>query len=33
MDQETICYQQKWDRETVLENDKARLAWNLEFRL
>ena len=33
MDQETICYQQKWDRGTVLENDKANLVCDLEFRL
>ena len=33
MDQEAICYQQKWDKGTVLENDKAKLVWDFEFHL
>ena len=33
MDQETIWYQQKWDRGTVLEKNKAKLVWDFEFHL
>ena len=33
MDQEAIWYQQKWDREMVLENNKAELVWDVEFHL
>ena len=33
MDHEAIWYQQKWDREMVLESDKAKLVWDLEFHL
>ena len=33
MDQEAIWYQQKWNRGTVLENDKAKLVWDFEFQL
>ena len=31
--QETIWYEQRWDRGTVLENDKAKLVWDFEFHL
>ena len=33
MDQESIWRQQKWDRGTVLENNKAKLVWDFEFHL
>ena len=28
---EAICYEQRWDRGTVLENNKAKLVWDFEF--
>ena len=31
--QEVIWYEQRWDRGTVLENDKAKLVWDFEFHL
>ena len=31
--QEAISYKQRWDRGTVLENNKAKLGWDFEFRL
>ena len=30
---EAIWYKQRWDRGTVLENDKAKLVWDFEFHL
>ena len=33
MDQEAIWYQQKWDRGTIWENNKAKLVWDFEFHL
>ena len=33
IDQEAIWYQQKRDRGTVLENDKAKLVWDFDFSL
>ena len=33
MDQEAIWYQQKWDRGTLLENEKAKLVQDFEFHL
>ena len=30
---EAIWYKQRWDRGTVLENDKAKLVWDVEFHL
>ena len=33
MDQESIWRQQKWDRGTVLENNKVKLVWDFEFHL
>ena len=33
MDREAICYQQKWDTGTVLENDKTKLVWDFDFHL
>ena len=33
MDQEAIWYQQKWDRGTVLEKNKAKMVWDFEFHL
>ena len=31
--QETIWYEQQWDRGTVLENNKAKLVWDFGFHL
>ena len=31
--QEAIWYKQRWDRGTVLENDKVKLLWDFEFHL
>ena len=31
--QEAIWFEQRWDKETVLENDKAKLVWDFEFHL
>ena len=33
MGQEAIWYEQRWDRGTVLENDKAKLVWYIKFHL
>ena len=33
MGQEAIWYEERWDRGTGLENDKAKLVWDFEFRL
>ena len=30
---ETVSYKERWERGTVLENDKAKLIWNFEFKL
>ena len=29
--QEAIWYKQRWDRGTVMENNKAKLLWDFEF--
>ena len=31
--QEAIWYKQRWDRGTVLDNDKAKLVWDFELQL
>ena len=31
--QEAFWYEQRWDRQTVLENDKTKLVWDFEFHL
>ena len=31
--QEATWYEQRWDRRTVLENDKAKLVWDFDFHL
>ena len=31
--QEVIWYEQRWDRGTVLENNKVKLVWDFEFHL
>ena len=33
IDQEATWYQQKWDREMVLENNKTKLVWDFEFHI
>ena len=33
MGQEAIWYEERWDRGTGLENDKAKLVWDFEFHL
>ena len=33
IDQEATCYQQKWDRGMVLENNKTKLVWDVEFHI
>ena len=33
MGQETIWFEQRWDRGTVLENNKVKLVWDFEFHL
>ena len=30
---DTVRYKERWGRETVLENDKAKLFWGFEFHL
>ena len=31
--QEAIWYEQRWGKETVLENSKVKLVWEFEFHL
>ena len=33
IDQEATWYQQKWDRGMVLENNKTKLVWDVEFHI
>ena len=33
MGQETIWFEQRWDRGTGLENNKVKLVWDFEFHL
>ena len=30
---ETVWYKERWERGTVLENNKSKLIWNFEFKL
>ena len=30
---ETVWYKERWERGTVLENNKAKLIWDVEFKL
>ena len=33
VDQDVTWYKEKWERGTVMENDKAKLVWDFEFQL
>ena len=33
INQDVVWYEQRWDRGTVFENERAKLAWDFEFHL
>ena len=33
INQQTVWYKEEWEKGTVLENDKAKLIWNFEYRV
>ena len=33
IDQQTVWYKEKWEKGIVLENDKAKLIWDFEYRV
>ena len=33
IDQQTVWYKEKWEQGTVLENEKAKLIWDFDYRV